>query len=83
MKLTMKKMVLSLALGGVLGSAWAAPAYLRFPSVRGDQLVFTAEGDLWKTNLQGGQAQRLTTHPAAETQSAISFDKSGGLRRRL
>ncbi len=71
----MKKMVLSLALGGVLGSAWAAPAYLRFPSVRGDQLVFTAEGDLWKTSLQGGQAQRLTTHPAAETQSAISFDK--------
>ena len=37
-------------------------------------LVFTAEGDLWKTAATGGVAQRLTTHAAAETHSAISHD---------
>jgi tricorn protease len=37
-------------------------------------VVFTAEGDLWKVGLRGGQAQRLTTHPAAETLPAISRD---------
>jgi tricorn protease len=51
-----------------------ADAYYRFPAIRGDAVVFTAEGDLWKTGAQGGQAQRLTTHPAAETNAAISYD---------
>ena len=61
---------------GLLGSAAAAPAtsYFRFPAVRGDTVVFTAEGDLWKSNLRGGAAQRLTTHPGYETNAAISRD---------
>ncbi|HTD06886.1 S41 family peptidase [Undibacterium sp.] len=37
-------------------------------------MVFTAEGDLWRVGSNGGQAQRLTTHPAAETNAAISRD---------
>lgn len=52
--------------------ALAAPAYYRFPAIRNGQLVFTAEGDLWKVGIQGGTAQRLTTHPSAETLPAIS-----------
>jgi tricorn protease len=55
-------------------SAQAADAYFRFPAIRGDAVVFTAEGDLWKTGAHGGTAQRLTTHPGAETNAAISHD---------
>ena len=52
----------------------SANAYLRFPAIRGNVVVFTAEGDLWKTSAGGGAAQRLTTHAAAETNAAISHD---------
>lgn len=54
--------------------AVAADAYLRFPAVRGNTVVFTSEGDLWKSTLEGGQAQRLTTHTSPETNAAISPD---------
>ena len=30
-------------------------------------LVFTAEGDLWQVGVNGGVAQRLTTHPSEES----------------
>jgi tricorn protease len=59
---------------GLLNIAHAADAYYRFPAIRGDAVVFTAEGDLWRTGAHGGPAQRLTTHPAAETNAAISHD---------
>jgi tricorn protease len=59
---------------GTAAAAQAADAYYRFPAIRGDAVVFTAEGDLWKTGAQGGPAQRLTTHPAAETNAAMSYD---------
>lgn len=48
--------------------------YYRFPSIRGDSVVFSAEGDLWWIGRQGGTATRLTTHPAEETHPAISPD---------
>jgi tricorn protease len=48
--------------------------YFRFPALSGETLVFTAEGDLWKTTLSGGVAERLTSHPGAETSAAISPD---------
>ncbi len=70
----LKTLALSLSLLACSMQVHAAPAYYRFPSLRGDNLVFTAEGDLWKVGLQGGQAQRLTSHPALETQPSISFD---------
>jgi tricorn protease len=60
-------------------ASWAAGAappqgYYRFPAVHGDTVVFTAEGDLWKVGIQGGAAQRLTTHLDQETRAAISPD---------
>ncbi|MCH8619148.1 S41 family peptidase [Undibacterium sp. TS12] len=67
-------LVLTLSLAGLISTASAAPAYYRFPSIKGDAVVFTAEGDLWKVASSGGQAQRLTTHPAAEVLPAISPD---------
>ncbi|GAA0935205.1 S41 family peptidase [Nonomuraea longicatena] len=37
------------------------PAYLRFPSVFQDVVVFAAEDDLWMVSALGGRAFRLTT----------------------
>lgn len=72
-----RSLLFSLSLGGMIASAYAAPndnAYVRFPSIRADSVVFTSEGDLWKVGINGGAAQRLTTHLGAETNSAISQD---------
>ena len=48
--------------------------YYRFPAIWHDTIVFTAEGDLWRVPVTGGVAQRLTTHPALESDPAISPD---------
>ncbi|MBX3012328.1 MAG: PD40 domain-containing protein [Caldilineaceae bacterium] len=54
----------------------AAPVqgYYRFPALHEETIVFTAEGDLWKVDIRGGQAQRLTTHHGLETHAAIAPD---------
>src|SRR5690606_17625439 len=56
------------------GAAHAETAYYRDPSLRGDTLVFTAEGDLWRVPVSGGSARRLTTNAGLESQAAISPD---------
>lgn len=48
--------------------------FYRQPALRGDQLVFVAEGDLWRAASSGGTAQRLTTHAGSETWPAVSPD---------
>jgi len=53
--------------GGIVG-------YYRFPTIRGDVVVFTAEGDLWQVDRKGGVASRLTTHLGIEAAAAISLD---------
>lgn len=58
----------------VLAMPALAAGYLRWPSVHGDTVVFTAEGDLWSVAAGGGAARRLTTHAAAESRAAISPD---------
>ena len=55
-------------------AATAAPGYFRYPDLHGDTIVFTAEGDLWQANIEGGEATRLTSHPAEEKEPAISPD---------
>lgn len=72
----LQPLFLSLSLAGMISSAHAVDnqAYARFPTIRADTVVFTAEGDLWKTSINGGAAQRLTTHLGAETHAAISQD---------
>jgi tricorn protease len=54
--------------------AQGTEGYYRFPAIHGDQLVFTAEGDLWGVGIEGGSARRLTTHPGEEIHPAISPD---------
>jgi tricorn protease len=48
--------------------------YYRFPALSPDRIVFTAEGDLWKVDVRGGIAQRLTSHLGVESNAAISPD---------
>lgn len=48
--------------------------YYRFPSLHGDTIVFTSEGDLWTVGIQGGVAHRLTSHPGEESRAAFSPD---------
>lgn len=56
-------------------SAWAGPAgFYRQPALQGGQVYLVAEGDLWRVPAQGGEAQRLTTHPGLESQPAVSPD---------
>ncbi len=55
-------------------AASAGEAWYREPSLRGDTVVFVAEGDLWVVAASGGSARRLTTHPAQESQPALSPD---------
>lgn len=50
--------------------------YYRFPAIHEGTLVFTSEGDLWKVGIDGGVAQRLTTHHGMESHAAISPDGS-------
>ncbi|MGX5174779.1 S41 family peptidase [Aliikangiella sp. IMCC44653] len=52
----------------------ASPGYYRFPTLHQDNIIFTAEGDLWLTQPRQALAQRLTTNKALESQPSISFD---------
>ncbi|MDX2132976.1 MAG: S41 family peptidase [Planctomycetota bacterium] len=48
--------------------------YYRQPTLHGTTVVFVAEGDLWRTTLEGGAATRLTSHPGDESTPQISPD---------
>lgn len=52
----------------------AREGFYRYPALRGNTIVFTAEGDLWRVGLTGGRAERITTHPDLEARAALSPD---------
>jgi tricorn protease len=52
----------------------ASLGYYRQPAMSAEAIVFVAEGDIWRTNISGGAAQRLTTHAGEESNPAISPD---------
>ncbi|MDO5661602.1 MAG: PDZ domain-containing protein [Brachybacterium sp.] len=54
----------------------SAPAYLRYPDVRGDLVVFTAADDVWAVPLAGGHAWRLSNDAAPVSYPRISPDGS-------
>jgi tricorn protease len=65
-----------LALAMIAGTSFASDmqGYYRWPTVFGDRVVFTAEGDLWDAPLAGGVARRLTTAPGQEVFAMFSPD---------
>ncbi len=48
--------------------------YYRFPSIHGNKIIFTAEGDLWTVGIYGGTAVRLTSSQGTEAHAAVSPD---------
>jgi tricorn protease len=48
--------------------------YYRYPSLHGDTVVFTSEGDLWSVGIHGGAATRLTSDSGIESMAHISPD---------
>ena len=72
----MDRISLGLCLALSLATRWAQTnrGYYRYPSIYGDQVLFTAEGDLWQVNVAGGPPRRLTTHPGLETRAVFSPD---------
>jgi tricorn protease len=59
----------------LLAPVLAAPVgYYRMPTIAGDTVIFTSEGDLWKVPVTGGVATRLTSHPGDESTPALSPD---------
>ncbi len=57
-----------------LSRAAGVEGFYRMPTIRGEQVVFASEGDLWSVSLNGGRAIRLTTHPANEVLPFLSPD---------
>ena len=55
-------------------SAQGFNGYYRYPDIYKNNVVFAAEGDIWRVSLAGGTAQRLTTHHEEELFPAISPD---------
>jgi len=49
---------------------------MRFPNVHGSEVVFTYASDLWVSDLNGGYARRLTSHPGLEQRAYYSPDGS-------
>lgn len=77
----MKKMFLTLLLGGMTLSAVGEPAevtdearLLRFPATNGTDVVFSYAGDLFTAPLSGGEARRLTSHIGYEMFAHYSPD---------
>ena len=48
--------------------------YYRSPAIYKNIVIFTAEGDLWKYDMQNGTTSRLNSNPGVETNPAISPD---------
>ena len=62
------------ALALSVGVSVASPAYLRFPDLHGDTVVFNTAGDLWTADIRTGKVERLTSHPGDERYPHFSPD---------
>lgn len=71
----MKKIFLSIGIVVLTVSAFASEGrLLRFPTTNGTDVVFSYAGDLYKVPLNGGEAQRLTSHVGYEMFARFSPD---------
>jgi tricorn protease len=77
MQLTSKKFlgcIVSLTFALIQVSAQGFEGYYQHPDIHKNTIVFVAEGDIWKVSINGGLAQRLTTHAEEEKYPVISPD---------
>ena len=49
-------------------------AYVRHPTIHGDRIAFSAEGDIWEVAVAGGPARRLTSSAGVATFPSYSPD---------
>ena len=66
--------ILCLIIGLNQVTAQGFEGYYQYPDIYQNTIVFTAEGDIWKVSVEGGLAQRLTTHAEEERFPVISPD---------
>jgi len=73
--LTRFVLVMALACAGAARFVAADEArFMTHPDIRGDEIVFTWDGDLYRSVLAGGIAVRLTSHPGTEFAARLSPD---------
>jgi len=66
-----------LAFLALFGSCFAdQDSFLTRPDIHGNLVVFTAEGDLWLSDISSGLARRITSDPGVETDAHFSPDGS-------
>ncbi len=53
-----------------------ARGYYRHPTIHGDHVTFVAEDDLWRVEVSGGEARRLTANPGMHSGPRYSGDGS-------
>lgn len=71
----MSKKLILIALSGLTLTAAANEArLLRFPTTNGKEIVFSYGGDLYQVPINGGEAQRLTSHVGYEMFPKFSPD---------
>jgi tricorn protease len=56
------------------GQSQGFEGYYQHPDIHKNTIVFSSEGDIWKVSIEGGFAQRLTTHTEEEKYPVISPD---------
>ncbi|MBL4678273.1 MAG: PD40 domain-containing protein [Mucilaginibacter sp.] len=69
-----KPLLSLLALVAVSTAYGQQKGYYRTPALHQNTVIFTAEGDLWKYDLNSNQSSRLTTNDGVELNPAISPD---------
>ncbi|MFO1252657.1 MAG: S41 family peptidase [Inhella sp.] len=71
----MSRLLPLLAALGAAGLAQANPqGFYRQPAVQGDTVVFVSQGDLWRSSLAGGAAQRISSHAGQEISPVLLPD---------
>ncbi|TAE79310.1 MAG: protease [Bacteroidetes bacterium] len=73
-KRTLTGFVLGLSISISQVIAQGFEGYYQHPDIYKNTIVFTSEGDIWKVSIEGGLAQRLTTHTEEEKYPNISPD---------
>ena len=67
-------LIISLLLFAVQNISGQQKGYYRYPAIHGNNVIFTAEGDLWVFNLLTNESRRLTSNHGVESHASVSQD---------